>query len=129
MATIITQQPASLTAVPGMDSTFSVVASTDILPLSAVSYTYQWHLSTISSVTDITGEISSSLLFDPLITDNGNQFRVRVVTLSSSAIQSTIDSSYATLTVIEDTPPYDERDLGKETGRERYRRLRHLGYI
>jgi hypothetical protein len=129
MATIITSQPVSLTAVPGQDSTFTVTASTSILPLSAISYAYQWQLSSVSSVTNILNAKSRSFTIDPLMADNGKTFCVRVSSLSSSVLDSFVISDVFSLTVKEDVPPFDNHDRGTETGRERHRRLHHLGYI
>jgi len=113
---IITSQPASLTAVPGQDSTFSVTASANFTP---VTYNYLWSNSATTQ----------TITIDPLIGDNGNTYSVAVSALSAGVVQATVNSSTATLTVIEDVPPFDVFDLESETGRERHLRLRLLGYI
>jgi hypothetical protein len=113
---ILTQQPVSLTAVPGQDSTFSVTASANFTP---VTYTYKWS----------SGQSTQSIIIDPLMSDNGNTYSVSVSALSASTVMATISSNVATLTVKEDVAPFDTFDQGKETGRERHRRLRHLGYV
>lgn len=126
--------PQSQSAVPGQDTTFTAVASSnDVSALSAV-YTYQWGtiVSNVSSV--VPGATSSTYTFDPLIGDNGRGFFATSTFLSGaggnpSTVVSTITSSPAFLTVAEDVPPFDQFDAGSETGRERHRRLRHLGYI
>jgi hypothetical protein len=64
-----------------------------------------------------------------LLTDNSKVFSVSVSALNGSTVVDIIDSFAATLTVQEDAPPFDKFDQGKETGRERFRRLRLLGYI
>lgn len=125
MATIIQTQPASLTAVPGQNSTFSVVASSDF---SAI-YTYQWKLSSGLTVSTISGATSSTYVFDPLITDSGKKFLVQLSALSGATVVATLTSNAALITVIEDVKPFDVYDLGTETGRERHRRLHLLGYI
>lgn len=128
MASIIfTSQPSSLTAVPGQDSTFNVIASANFSP---VSFTYQWNLSAVTGMLlPITGATSSSYMFDPLMSDNGKVFVVSVSALSSSNVMATANSNGATISVFEDSHPFDVFDLGNETGRERHRRLRHLGYV
>lgn len=133
MAFIISTQPVSLTAVPGQDSTFTVAASTDYVPLSSITYTYQWYTSG-ATVNAITNATNASLVFDPLISDNGKAFLAKVTVLSGATLPltatvTTLSSNNAFLTVIEDVPPFDDYDYGKETGRERHRRLRLLGYV
>ena len=113
---ILTQQPVSLTAVPGQDSTFSVTASADFTP---VTFAYKWS----------NNATTSSIVIDPLISDNGNTYSVSVSALSAGESVATINSSSATLTVNEDVPPFDTYDVGSETGRQRHLRLRLLGYI
>lgn len=116
-AVIITQQPVSLTAVPGQDSTFSVTASADF---SGATFNYLW---TPGNAT------TQSITIDPLIGDNGNSYSVAVSALSGAVSVATVNSNSATLTVIEDVPPFDVYDVGTETGRERHLRMRLLGYI
>lgn len=118
---VITTQPQSLTAVPGQNSTFTVVPSADF----SATFGYQWEL----SGTPISGATASSYFIDPLMTDNGKVFSVSVSALSGQVSLASVESNEATLTVQEDTPPYDVFDKGTETGRDRHRRLRLLGYI
>lgn len=125
MAFTISTQPVSLTAVPGQDSTFSVVASTNLVPASAASFAYQWYLSG-GTVTAIAGATTSSYTIDPLITDSGKSF---FVTVSGNDVTPMLSSTRVSLTVIEDVPPYDVYDVGSETGRQRYLRLHLLGYV
>jgi len=127
---IISSQPVSLTAVPGQDSTFSVTASTDYLPLSSIAYEYQWYEDGVIIV-DAT---SSSYFIDPLIEDDGKEYFATVTVLSGEVepldtFVTQLTSDTATLTVIEDVPPFDVYDVGSETGRQRHLRLRLLGYI
>ena len=124
---IITSQPVSLTAVPGRDSTFSVTASASFT--NNLSYTYQWSLSSGGLTIPIAGATSSTFVFDPLMTDTGKAFVVSVSALSAGAFRASALSRAAILTVVEDVYPYSKFDRGSETGRERFRRLRHLGYI
>ena len=119
---IITSQPVSLTAVPGQNSTFSVTASADFSP---ATFNYQWSV----NASPITGANASSYTIDPLIGNNGDSFSVVVSALSAGVLQATVPSNPATLTVIEDTPPFNTFDVGAETGRQRHLRLRLLGYI
>jgi hypothetical protein len=131
---IISTQPQAITAVPGQDSTFSVVASTNYTPLSSIAYTYQWYTSGVSTQA-LADKTSSSLVFDPLIEDNGKNFVVTVTVLSGTTVENLttyvtkLTSQRALLTVQEDVRPFDVFDLGSETGRQRHLRLRHLGYI
>jgi hypothetical protein len=124
MATIFTRNLASLSStIPGRDITFAVTASSDYLP-SDVSYQYQWQVNS----TNVTGAVFNSYTIDPLMTDNGKKYLCTVVALSNSVIQDTVNSVEVTLEVREDVAPFDRFDFGKETGRERHRRMRHLGY-
>lgn len=124
---IITNQPVSLTAVPGQDSTFTVSASADFT--TNRTYSYQWSLSTVSGLIDINGATSANYVIDPLMSDSGKVFVASVSALSAGSFYSSVVSDGASLFVQEDVAPFDKYDLGKETGRERHRRLRHLGYI
>jgi len=127
---IISSQPQSLTAVPGQDTTFSVAASTNYTPLSSITYNYQWYVD--NSV--VSGQTSTTYFIDPLIEDDGKEVFATVTVLSGATLPlntvvTVLTSNTATLTVQEDVPPYDRYDLGTETGRDRHRRLRLLGYI
>lgn len=124
MAYIISPQPVSLTAVPGEDSTFLVQGSASI---ANVTYAYQWYLSAGAVRTPITGETNNSYTIDPVMGDSGKIFFATVSGTDTSTNMLTSDIAF--LTVIEDVPPYDVFDLGSETGRDRHRRLRLLGYI
>ena len=119
---VITTQPQSVTVVPGQNTTFTVVGSADFAP---ATFNYQWRL----GGTPITGATSNSYFIDPLVDNNGNMFSVSVSALSAGVSLASVNSNNATLTVQEDTPPYDVFDKGTETGRDRHRRLRLLGYI
>jgi len=113
---VITTQPTSQTVVPGQNTTFSVTASADFSP---VTYNYRWS----------NNATTQSITIDPLIGNNGNTFSVTVSALSAGVLQATVNSLTATLTVQEDVKPFDTYDVGPETGRERHRRLRLLGYV
>ena len=113
---IITSQPTSRTVVPGQNTTFTVTASADYTP---VTFAYKWS----------NGPTTQSFTIDPLIGDNGNTYSVSVSALSADVAVATVTSNTVTLTVNEDVNPYDDYDRGPETGRERHRRLRLLGYI
>lgn len=131
MATVIlTTQPVASTIFVGTDTTFSVVASTDI---SNPSYTYQWAVST-TSLANIAGATTSSLTIDPNFSDSGNVYTVSVSALSSTSVglssAGSVTSTGARITVIDDpTPPYNSQDVYPESGRARHQRLWHLGYI
>ena len=134
MAFIFLTNPQSQSAVPGQDTTFTALASSNDVPALSARYTYQWGtiVSNVSSV--IPGATSSTYVFDPLIGDNGRRFYTMSTFLSGpggnpSTVVRTITSSPALLTVAEDAPPFDVYDAGTETGRQRHLRLRHLGYV
>jgi hypothetical protein len=132
--TVITQ-PQSQSAVPGQDTTFTVQASSNDVPALSARYTYQWSTIVGSVTSTIPDATSTSYVFDPLLGNNGNRF-VAVATFLSGAggnpstFVSRVTSNQAILTVAEDgTYPFNLFDLGSETGQERHRRLRHLGYV
>lgn len=127
-------QPQSQSAVPGQDTTFIAVASSDDVPALSARYTYQWSTVVAGVSTTIPGATSSTYTFDPLLGDNGRGFFTTSTFLSGpggnpSTLVSTITSDLALLTVAEDVAPFDVYDVGTETGRQRHLRLRHLGYI
>lgn len=119
---ILTSQPTSLTAVPGQNSTFSVVASANF---SSATYSYQWKVNTVN----ISGATSSSYTIDPVIGDNGKLFTVSVSALSGAVAQATVLSNAAILTVTAESSPFDKFAVYPETGKERFLRLRNLGYV
>lgn len=128
MASVIIQtQPVSVSAVPGQDTTFSVVPSANF----SATYSYQWKVGGLP----ISGATSSSYFIDPLIGDNNKSFTVAVSALSAapqlSAIVAvaTVTSNAAVLTVTEPSYPFNLFERGNETGVQRFRRLRHLGYV
>lgn len=129
MASVIIQtQPVSVSVVPGQDTTFSVTASANVAP---VTFGYQWKV----GGTPITGANSSSYFIDPLIGDNSKSFTVAVSALSAAPQLSatvaiaTVASNAAVLTVTEPAYPFNIFEKGNETGVQRFRRLRHLGYV
>lgn len=120
---VITTQPQSVTVAPGQNTTFTVVASADF---SAV-YNYQWKL----NGTSIPSAIFSSYAIDPVVGNDGNVFSVSVSALSAGVSLAEVDSDDATLTVLSATGSIYDRFYvgGSESGQERHRRLRLLGYI
>jgi hypothetical protein len=134
MAFTFQTHPQSQSAVPGQDTTFTALASSNDVSQLSAAYTYQWGtiVSNVSSV--ISGATSPTYTFDPLICDNGRGFYTTSTFLSGpggspSTVVRTITSNPAFLTVAEDVKPFDSYDVGPETGRQRHQRLRHLGYI
>lgn len=118
----------TLTNVPfGQDTTFSVVASADF---STATYSYQWRKGGIA----ISGATNSSYKFDAL-TANLGTYTVSVSALSATSSgtfsQATVNSGNIVLsTVAEDSvKPFDTYDINGESGRERHRRMRLLGYV
>ena len=125
MATVIIKnQPASVTAVPGENTTFFVIPSADFSP---ASYAYQW----LRDNVNINGATSSSYFIDPLSADNGASFTAAVSALSGSPLTTvaTVTSNPAVLTVAADAGPYQFWAVYPESGEERHTRLRHLGYV
>ncbi len=124
-------QPQSQSVFPGQDTTFTVEASSNDVPALSARYTYQWYTSASNGT--VTSKVAdNSYTFDPLITDNGLAFFATSTFLSGApptTLVRMITSDSAILTVTEDVPPFDVYNLGSETGRERHRRLRLLGYI
>lgn len=119
----ITKTPASATVVPGQDTTFSVTTSAAFTP---TSYTYQWTQDGIP----IAGATTSSYSIDPVIGDNGKTFSVGVYALSGlSAGSFATTSNTLTLSVVEDVTVFSKFAVYPETGEERFKRLRHLGYV
>jgi len=131
MATVIlTTQPVASTIYVGTNTTFVVEASTT---LDNPSYTYQWAVST-TSLADIAGATNSILTIDPNFSDSGNVYTVSVSALSSTNVGLSaaggITSNGARITVIDNPePPFNVLDVYPESGKERHRRLRLLGYI
>jgi hypothetical protein len=128
MASVIIQtQPVSVSVVPGQDTTFSVVPSANF----SATYSYQWRLGGVP----IAGATSPSYFIDPLIGDNSKSFTVSVSALSAApqlsatVAMATVVSNAAILTVTEPNYPFSVFEKGKETGVQRFRRLRHLGYV
>ena len=99
------------------------VASADF---STATYAYQWK----KGGTSISGAINSSYTFDALASTLG-VYTVSVSALSAGVSQAVVNSGNITLSsVAEDTvKPFDVYDRGTESGRERHRRMHHLGYI
>ena len=123
MATvIITKQPTSVTVIPGQNTTFSVTASADF---ASPTYKYQWKL----GGANISGATDSAYFIDPIAANNGNSYTVSVSALSGTSLQATVLSNAAVLTVTAESSPFDTFAVYPETGAERFKRLRHLGYV
>ena len=122
---IIKTQPASIAVVTGQNTTFSVTPSADF---ASATYAYQWKLNTVN----IAGANSSSYFIDPLLTDNGKSFTVAVSALSATASgrfsQATVTSNAAVLTVSADSTVFNKWARYPESGKERFLRMRNLGY-
>jgi len=119
-ATII-QIPSSVTVVPGQNTTFSATVSTAFTP---TSYAYQWR----QNGTPIAGATNSSYLIDPVIGDSGNTFTVLVSALSGNS-PFTATSNTLTLSVVDDVSIFSKFAIYPESGEERFKRLRNLGYV
>lgn len=131
MASVIfTTQPVASTIYVGTNTTLSVEVSSDI---SNPTYTYQWSVSG-ASLSQITGATDSTLGIDPNFSDSGNVYTVSVSALSSTNVglsaAGSATSTGSRITVIDNPqPPYNTLDVYPESGVERQRRLRLLGYI
>jgi hypothetical protein len=121
---IITSQPTSVSVVPGQNTMFSATPSADFAP---AIYSYQWK----KNGSNISGATSSSYFIEPLLVDNGSSFTVSVSALSGSPLQSvaTILSNAAVLTVAADSSLFAKFAIYPESGKERFTRLRNLGYV
>lgn len=132
---VLTSQPAStLSVVPNQNTTFSVAASANF---NVASYSYQWK----KGASNISGATSSTYFFEPSLSDNGSTFTCVVSGLSATSSgnvpQAFVISTGVTLTVTADSGPYAMHVQGpvananplKESGKERFLRLRNLGYF
>jgi hypothetical protein len=119
---VITSFTGSVTAVPGQNTTFSVVASANFTP---VTYKYQWKV----DGSEVSGATNSTYFIDPVLSDNGTTFSVLVSGLSAGVLQDEVESAEATLTVVVEEGRFAKFARGSESGEERFRRLRNLGYI
>lgn len=132
MAFTISNHPQSQTVVTGQNTTFTVQGSTSINPLSA-GFTYAWYTSSGATVTNVAAANAGNTSYeiDPQLSQSGLAVFATVNCLSGAplALQTTLSSNLAILTVTEDVAPFDVYDVFPETGRERHRRLRLLGYI
>lgn len=139
---ILTSQPTTLSVVPNQNTTLTVVASSDFIP---TGYTYQWKRSAtaggvIGSAVNINGATKSSYSFEPALVDNGFKYYCAVAALSTTSAGpnqsvATVNSTGLTLTVAADattfarwTPKANDPNPLKESGQERFRRMRNLGY-
>ena len=139
---ILSTQPAStLSVVPNQNTTFTVAASANF---DVTSYSYQWKRSAtagglIGAALDITGATSSSYKFEPASADNGFKYYC-VVTATGvedeEPATATVNTTGIALTVATDGSIFSAHVKGavaavnpsKESGQERFRRIRHLGY-
>jgi hypothetical protein len=129
---LTTQPPATLSAVPNQNTTFSVVASADF---RISSYTYQWR----QNGSNISGATTASYEFEPALADNGKTYTCLVSGLSSNGTgqvaQAYVVSTGLLLNVTVDTSIYSnwtpkpgQPNLLNESGKERFLRMRNLGY-
>ena len=141
MATVIfTSKPASsLSVVPNQNTTFTVAASTDVLNST---FTYQWRKTPSGgSIGNINGATSASYTFEPTLADNGAVYTCRVDAMSATSSNPAATQANASfspalaLTVAADettfarwTPKADDPNPLNESGPERFRRMRNLGY-
>lgn len=139
---ILTSQPAAtLSVVPNQNTTFTVAASANF---NVSSFTYQWKKAAaggaIGSATNISGATNPTYAFEPAAGDNGYAYYCTVNGLSATSTvptsQASVNSTGLVLTVASDSSvfarhaagPVDAANPSKESGAERFRRIRHLGY-
>lgn len=130
---ILTSQPgATLSVVPNQNTTFTVAASADY---NVVSYSYQWK----RNGSNVVGATNASYKFEPALADNGLTYTCVVSGLSATSTgnvaQASRVSTGVTLTVAADTgtffkwtPKANDPNPLKESGAERFRRMRNLGF-
>lgn len=139
---ILTSQPAStLSVVPNQNTTFTVAASANF---PVAGYTYQWKKAAaggvIGGASNIAGATNASYFFEPASGDNGYKYYCTVnalsATSSGNASQASVNTTGVTVTVAADGSIFNRHVSGavaavnptKESGQERFRRIRHLGY-
>jgi hypothetical protein len=132
MAFTISTQPQSQSGFIGQNTTFTVAGSTSLNPLSA-GFTYAWYTSSGATITNVAAaaENNTSYTIDSQLSQSGLGVFATVNCLSGAPLtfQTTLTSNLAILTVTEDSAPFDTYDVWPESGKERHRRLRLLGYI
>jgi hypothetical protein len=132
MAFTISTQPQTQSAFVGQNTTFTVQGSTSVNPLSA-GFTYAWFTSSGATVTNVSVAAAgnTSYTIDPQLNQNGLGIFAIVNCLSGAPLtfQRALTSNVAILTVTEDSAPFNIYDVYPESGKERHRRLRLLGYI
>jgi hypothetical protein len=129
-AILTSQSPATLSVVKNQNTTLSVVASANF----SSTYTYQWRLSTTANIgTNIPGATNSSYFFEPEVANTGKAYVCVVDSFDgASLVKSLSASTFMTITL--ETGRFaahilpDSFNQHKESGQERFRRLRHLGY-
>jgi hypothetical protein len=125
-----TTQPVASTIYVGTNTTLVVQPATDI---NNPTYTYQWAVST-TSLANIAGATGPALGIDPNFSDSGNVYSVSVSALSTtnvglSAAGWSTTNGARILVIDNPAPPFNVMDIWPESGVERQRRLRLLGYI
>ena len=130
---ILTSQPgATLSVVPNQNTTLTVAASADY---NVVSYSYQWK----RAGSNVTGATNASYTFEPALADNGLTYTCVVSGLSATGTgnvaQTSRVSTGVALSVAADattfarwTPKANDPNPLKESGPERFRRMRNLGF-
>lgn len=127
-----TNLPGTLSVVPNQNTTLTVAPSANF---NVSSYTYQWK----KNGTNITGATSASYSFEPALGDNNATYACVVnglsATSSGNVSQANQSSDTLTLTVAVDTgtfakwtPKSGQPNTLNESGEERFKRMRHLGY-
>jgi len=125
---VILTQPANVSAVIGQDLTFSVTPSANFTP---TSYYYQWKF----DGTNISGANAQTYMRDVVLSDSTKSVVVGISAMLPTAVvgvlsaTATAITSGSTLTITADAFPYNVFQKGKEDGRTRFKRLRHLGYV
>lgn len=130
---ILTTQPlAQLSAVPYQDTTITVAASANF---NVAQYSYQWK----RNGTNIAGATNSAYKFEPIVADNNLTYTCVVSGLSATnagnVAQTSVVSNGFILNVAADktvfvrwTPKANDPNPLNESGPERFRRMRNMGY-
>lgn len=127
---LTTNLPASLSAVPNQNTTLSVVASANF---PAAAYTYQWK----NNGSNISGATSSSYFFEPSVSatytclvsalsSNGSANVAQAYVLSNGVVFSVLSTDTGKFSKW--TPKLGQPNLLNESGEERFKRMRNMGY-
>lgn len=137
---IFTSKPAAaISVVPNQNTTLTVAASTDVVNSS---FKYQWRRTPLGgSIADIAGATGPTFTFEPSLATYGNASitcRVDAMSATGAGLVSQANASYSPVTVMTVsadatvfarwTPKANDPNPLNESGPERFRRMRNMGY-